>query len=332
MTSKRHHTDAAFNEANALEDAGHLLEALSKWREVVAQEPTAVSLCRLGRVAAKLKEWREAEEALQASIAAAPEWSLPLEALALVYRDEDDLEKAEAYLRSSLNLRMRARTLTLLGDVLERQGKTAEAKAALEAAIRLDDSYEEAHFLLAQASRDDPQQAISLYRRAIELDPAYSLAHRELGWVLRRLNLLDDAEDQVREATEYDENDTWSFIYLGNILWAKQSIQGAEAAFRKAIAIDPNCGVAYWCLSDLMRAQGRLQEARRLLRNSLRANVASVEANLRFALLLRDVGDLRKANRYLRRVLRLDPTNHVARGLLGLPKEGRSESDGPPNE
>lgn len=308
---------------SALEEAGHLREALSRWREVVAKEPTAVSLCRLGRVAAKLKEWREAEQALHASIAAAPEWSLPLEALALVYRDEGDLEKAEAYLRRSLNLRERARTLTFLGDVLERRGKTTEAKAALEAAIRLDDSYEEAYFLLAQASRDDPQEAIQLYRRAIELDPTYTLAHRELGWTLRRLNVLGEAEDRVRKAIEYDDNDTWSFIYLGNILWAKEHIQGAEAAFRQAIAIDPNCGVALWCLADIMRAQGRLREARRLLRDSLRANVASVEAALRFAVLLRDVGEFRKANRYLRRVLRLDSTNRIARGLLGLLPEGR---------
>ncbi len=330
MTNGRR-TDGVINEASALEEAGHLREALSKWREVIAQEATAVSLCRFGRVAAQLKEWREAEQALHAAIAAAPEWSLPLEVLALVYRDQGALEKAEGYLRRSLSSEKKARTLTLLGDVLQRQGKTAEAKAALEAAIRLDDSYEEAYFLLAQANRDDPQKAMPLYRRAIDLDPSYGPAHRELGWVLRRLNLLDDAADHVRRAIDADYNDSWPLIYLGNILWAKEDIQGAEVAFRRATAIDPSSAVAYWCLADLMKSQGRLQEARRLLRLSLRANVNSVEANLRFALLLRDVGELRKANRYLQRVLRLEPTNRVARSLLGLPVERPFESDGPPS-
>src|SRR5688572_13192742 len=99
MTSQGQDTDRACDEANALEDAGRLQEALNKWREVVAQKPTAVSLCRLGSVAAELKERREAEHALEASIAAAGNWSLPLEVLALVHRDQGDPGEAESNFR-----------------------------------------------------------------------------------------------------------------------------------------------------------------------------------------------------------------------------------------
>ena len=178
--------DATIEEATALEEAGLLREALNRWRVVVAQESTAVSTPRrLGRVAAKLNEWREAENAFLAALAAAPEWSLPYEALGLLHRDGGDLVRAEDYFRQSLAYGEKARTLTLLGDVLERLGKTSEAESTLREAIRIDPSYEEAHFLLAQSARDDPQEAISLYRSAIALDPAYAAAHRELGWTFR---------------------------------------------------------------------------------------------------------------------------------------------------
>lgn len=217
------------DEATALEEAGQLSAALSKWREMVKDQPTAVSLCRLGRLAALTKQWQEAEQALLASIGAAPEWALPLEVLALAYRDQGRLDRAATYLKRSLDLERKARTLTLLGDVYWRDDKVAEARAALEAATQLDNTYEEAYFLLAQIT-DDAEAASVWYRRAVALDPAYAAAHRELGWSLRRLNLLREAESEVRLAIDLDDCDPWSFICLGNIAVAAVARWRGESA------------------------------------------------------------------------------------------------------
>ena len=317
MTDTERETDT--EEANALEDAGHFREALVKWKEIVAREADAISLCRLGRVASRLNEWAEAEKALLRSIAAAPEWSLPHEALGLLYRDKGELSRAEVYFKQSLALRKQARTLMFLGDVLDRVGRNSEAKALLREAIALDPASEEAYYLLAVAAGEDAQEAIPLYEQAVTLDPGYSLAHRDLGWVLRRVHRLDEAEAHLRTAIRLNEGDAWSFIYLGNTLWARGDLSGAEVAFRRGISVAPDCAAGYWCLADLAKYQGRLSEARHLLKAGLRANIASVEASIRFALLLKDVGDFARARRYLRRALRLDPTNLVARSLLEKP-------------
>ena len=115
------------------------------------------------------------------------------EVIALAYRDQGQLEEAETWLRRSLDLKRRPRTLTFLGDVLRRRGNLDEANAVLRAAISLDESYEEAYYLLAQGTAD-LDEAIALYRRALELDPSDGRVHRELGWALRRLDRLDEAE------------------------------------------------------------------------------------------------------------------------------------------
>lgn len=301
--------------ADTLEDAGLLKESLDVWRQVVAREATAVSLCRLGSLATRLKQWGEAEKALLAAVEAAPKWPLAYEVLGLLYRDRGDLETALKFFRGSLHQERTERALTFIGDVLSRLGRPTDARKAFAEAIELDPSYEEAYFGLAQVTGDDPGRAIAFYQRAISLDPNYALAYRELGWTLRKLRRLPEAAAHVRKALELDDQDAWAEIYLGNILWTQMDIREAGAAFRRAIALDGQCSVACWCLGDLLKSEGRTSEARQLFRQSVRLNVGSAQANLRFALFLHDAGEHRRAKKYFRRVLHLDPANALARSL-----------------
>jgi tetratricopeptide (TPR) repeat protein len=57
-----------------------------------------------------------------------------------------------------------------------------------------------------------------LFREAVEIDPEYAIAHRELGWALRRLDQYPEAERHIRRAIELDDLDEWVHIYLGNLL------------------------------------------------------------------------------------------------------------------
>jgi tetratricopeptide (TPR) repeat protein len=305
-----------FDEAVACEDSGRPDEALLKWREAVAADPSALALCRLGGLASSLGETREAEETLLRSIAAAPAWSLPLDLIALLYRAQGRLPEAEACLRRSLALQVRARTLTILGDVLDRQDRAEEARAVLLQAIGIDDAQEESYFLLARATRDDREERIRLYRRALELDPEYFLAHRDLGWEYRSLGRLEEAEAHIRAALALQSTDVWSYVYLGNTLWAGGREQEAEVAFRLAMAASPGDGLPLWCLAGLVREKGRFGEARQLLRQAFRSNAFDIEAIVEYALLLKETGQSRRARAYLRRAAGLDPSNRRVIELL----------------
>ena len=307
--------------ATALERTGLLMEALASWRRAVSCVSSPGYLFRLGRVATKLGLWKEAECSLLAALTAAPNWGLAHVALGRVYRSTGAHEKARDSLRQAVTHGVReAWTLSLLADALIRLGQLQDAEEVLKEALAVDPRYEEAYFLMAQARAGDPKSSadelVPLYLQAIALDPEYSLAHRELGWLLRGLDQIQEAEKHVRRAIELDPADEWSFIYLGNILWGRGDLPGAAGAFEKAIELDPSGSTGYWCLADLRRAEGDMPEAKRLLRQSLAHQVDSAPANLRFALLLWDLGQRRKAKKYLRRVLHFAPENAVARRLL----------------
>jgi len=92
-------------------------------------------------------------------------------------------------------------------------------------------------------------QAIALCQRAVERDPDFQLAHRELGWAFRKQDELEKAEYHIRRAIELDPIDAWAHIYLGNLLWRQFDYAAAEAAFQAAISLWPESSVPLWCLA-----------------------------------------------------------------------------------
>jgi len=88
------------------------------------------------------------------------------------------------------------------GTKLWKDGKTAEAVAALEECIRLDPDFAAAHnnlgvqYYLAYRL-DDSERAL---RRAIALDPAYAEAYSNLGVLNLAKNNFNEAEGMARRA------------------------------------------------------------------------------------------------------------------------------------
>ena len=98
-----------------------------------------------------LKRWPELDALLSEAEKRVPDDYLPhYVAGNALLRDNEDLPRAERYLRKYLTQEREAGQPThgaaqwRLGLVLEKQGRKADAIAALEAAIRLDPSLEQA--------------------------------------------------------------------------------------------------------------------------------------------------------------------------------------------
>ncbi len=75
---------------------------------------------------------------------------------------------------------------TQLGDVYRRVGRLAEARVELNAALKLDDTYDPAHFYMGELERleGNPAAAIQSYRRTLELRPEYVPAKEKLAGML----------------------------------------------------------------------------------------------------------------------------------------------------
>jgi Flp pilus assembly protein TadD len=196
-----------------------------------------------------------------------------------------------------------------LGLVLEGGGRSAEARQAYEAAMRLDGGFTAARsaYALRLLKDGDPEKALTQwaiaersgdigpsalrargallanrgrldeaiddYRRAIGADPTQSELRTDLALIYYRRGLRDRALGELRRAAEIDPGDCAPRAVLAQIHAGEGDRQGAEKIYREAIARDPTCQKAHLGLAVLLASSGRLDE-------SLREASLAVQAGL----------------------------------------------------
>jgi tetratricopeptide (TPR) repeat protein len=318
MSYDRLTTEELTDQAEQLEESGKLDEALEFWRAATRREADPVVLCEFASLATRLGKWSDAEEALLSAVNLAPELPNPYTFLGVLYFDQDMLEKATEYFQKSLAIERSASALTQLGVTQLELGLTDDARASLEEAIRIDPNYEEAYYNLALTYREEQQsKVIELFERAIELDPEYGMAHRELGWALSRGKDKDpEAEYHLRRAIELNDEDGWAHIYLGNILWRRRDQDSAEQCFKRAVEVWSEISTPYWCLALFYEYENRPNDALKLYDQALRIDPEDPVANKTFGKYLLDTGQDEKAREYLRKALALDPEDETTKFTL----------------
>jgi Flp pilus assembly protein TadD len=117
----------------------------------------------------------------------------------------------------------------------------------------------------AQVWRDSE----TLWRWAVEMDPACSLCHGNLGSAITTAELgqarLDEAEAHLRRAIELRPDNPIPYFNLGTLLSVRTLYADAEGAFRTYLELVPGSRNALGRLGLLYLLQGRLEEAVPLL-------------------------------------------------------------------
>ncbi len=215
MTLNSNSRDDQFQLAEAMEERGEYREALDEWRKL-ASESNPDAICQRARLAKQLGYINEAEQAFRAAIQIDRTLSWAYVGLASILMHRADYFEAEQLLQAALTYEKNEITYTMLGATLSAMGRSEDAIESYETALGLNPQYEEAYFNLASIKQTtDPQMSEALLLKALEYDPDYSAAHRELGWLLNSTNPTPQAEYHLRRAIELDGNDTWARIYLG---------------------------------------------------------------------------------------------------------------------
>ncbi len=199
------------------------------------------------------------------------------QAAARLARDPDQAaEDARALLGHAPN---DPRLLLILGSALRRQGRFAEAKAALAP--------------LAQAW------------------PRAANTHYELGLTLSALGDALDAQDALRRAVSADPNHAGAWRALGDLLFGAGDAAGAEAAFaehRRATVTDPALRPA----AEAIFA-GRIVEAEKLLRAHLTRRLGDAAATRMLAEVYLRLDRFADAEILFERALELEPHHDGAR-------------------
>jgi TolB-like protein/DNA-binding winged helix-turn-helix (wHTH) protein len=122
------------------------------------------------------------------------------------------------------------------------------AIAAALKAVELDDEVAEGHVSLAtikELYEWDRKAAESEYKRAIELNPNYALAHGLYSMYLTSLGRFDEGASEATRAQEIDPLSPNMHIYAGwNFFNARQYDRSIEEA-QRAIGLNPNVSMAY---------------------------------------------------------------------------------------
>ena len=129
-----------------------------------------------------------------------------------------------------------------------------KAKDAALRAVALDDTLAESHTSLGFVSvlyDYDYVTAEREYKRAIELNPNYALAHQNLGVMLNRVGRDEEGMAMLRRALELEPFSAVLNRLYGDILFCNRRYDEALAQLKKTLELDPAFSTAYLSLSGV---------------------------------------------------------------------------------
>ncbi len=157
-------------------------------------------------------------------------------------------------------------------DTLASKETFPKAREAAEKALKLDESLAEAHSALAvvKFSYDwEFAAAEREFRRALEINPNYSDAHKMNSYYLTAMGRFDDALKEMTRAQELDPLNLEKIAGSGEVLYHQRRYDQAIEQYRKALEMDPNSGFVHWALGRTLLAQGKYDEAVAELKKSI---------------------------------------------------------------
>ena len=208
-------------------------EALREYRLCVKLDPTVANYHQnLGVTLLEMERFDEAESELEEAIRLDPQSPVFHENLSRVYARTGRLELAVASLRESLAIpgsRKTHETRFWLAHVLYDQGKLEEALG---------------------------EQTIGL-----EQDPTNGLQHYNRGWVLHRLNRLQEAVLEYEKAIQLSPGNFAPYTSLGDLLFSMGGKERSEKLLLKAAELAPLSPVPCAMLARCFHGQRRHDDA-----------------------------------------------------------------------
>lgn len=314
-----HLIDQAIDRALQQQASGHLPEAESLYRSVLAAEPRHPEANHnLGVVLLELNRTQEALTHLKTALEAEPRdgqlWVSYIDALI----HAGQYEEARAYLESGRRRGLAGPPIDSLQrriDVLAPQPFAQPFAAgwmsapAAAAAVPQAASPEEKSRILALQEQGDHGEAESLTRALTARFPDDSWGWRTLSSLLRSQFRFDEALEAVRTAIHATPEDPQAHFELGRVFDRLGLAGEAEASIRRALQLDPALAEAHNELGLLLERTNRPQEAETSYRRALalRPDWPAVVSNLAVALTYQ--GRLDEAEATFHRAIALQPEN-----------------------
>jgi eukaryotic-like serine/threonine-protein kinase len=210
-----------------------------------------------------------------------------------------------------------------------RNGGTDEAITHYKRALELDPKDATAHSNYGNALMDKGllDEAIHQYDTAIELDAEHAPAHYNRGLALKDKSRLDEAIQEWREAVKFDPEHAPAHFNLGLALKDKGQLDEAIRHYQKAIEIQPKFALAHYNLGIALTANSQLDEAIQQYRTAIALDPKFVWARHNLGNALHDKGLLDEAIEEYRRAIELEPQYALTHNSLGNALRDKKQLD-----
>jgi Flp pilus assembly protein TadD len=202
----------------------------------------------------------------------------------------------------------------------EYQKSCERLKQGLVIADRLQDSGLRARFWaglgIVYHNLKQEDNALSAYKKAVELDPDDAVPWSNLAILYRDLNQPGQAIQACTTAIQLDPRNAGSWNNLGNVYRDLGRLEEAREAYRKAARFDPGDAKPWSNLGIVHRDLGRPLEAMRAFRKAARIDPSLVEPWRELGSLYQSLGRTRDAMKAYKSALLLDPDDAVSRKSL----------------
>lgn len=246
--------------------------------------------------------------------AAVPKTPRAAEALAqaVAAGNSGDLDAAERIVRDIIAKNPRhAEALQLLGALLMAQQRPRDAIAPLEEAARLAAGAEvETHLAIALRDTGRGDDAATWLFRAIERQPAFPRAFRELGELLRARRRYAEASSVLQRGIDAAPTVPELSLLLGGVCLDRADAAGAKIAFARALAIAPGNTDALMGFGVALQYEGDFVRAAERFRRVLAADPAHQRARLNLGYCLIEHGDMDEGIACLRAAVEAAPHSY----------------------
>jgi serine/threonine-protein kinase len=246
-------------------------------------------------------------------------------------RQSNDLKAMVTLASAPESTSLPASTVVLLAKDLRWGGAVPQAVALLRRALRQRPDHfwlnHELALSLEQLPTPPWEEVVRLNSIAAALRPRSSASYSNLGTALLSQGNLVEAVTAFRRAIELDPHSVLAHTWLGSALIRQGKLSEAVASCQKAVKLRPNFYMAWNILGDALRAQGKHAEAIAACRKAITLQPRFAEAHNNLGNALQLEGKPREAEAAYRQALKLAPSLPVANANLGLFLEGSGALD-----
>ena len=276
-----------------------------------------------GNIARNRRQYKEAEIAYRLARKMDDKDSRPVYGLGNLFSDQQRWEEAENAYRRAIQIEPRSPapyiaisfvlTRPVVGANLGRRYVEAEKMARRAIVLSPQNPIAFDQLGVALESRGIiSAQTQNVYRKAIELDPAFALAYAHLGRILLRNGLARESSSAYARAVAL-ATDVPTMILVADVMQSQQKYSQSEPLLRTALRHDPRNPTALFLLGRVLTIEKRFLEAESVLKRSVAVSPSSfVSYTLLGSLYLRS-GQFARAEQTLRKALKVITTNERKR-------------------